>query len=227
MPPDVGGRAGPHDRGRGRARPTSACIEGWEPSLRDILATLERLNRRRASRARAIGWRRVSRRTTTPTSSHPRAAPPRRRDDAVARRLRRAALRRRGLRRAPRPSPRCPGHFQHTLASLRDEVRALHARRRRAASSSSACPPRRTRSAAAPGTPTASPRWRLRALRDEFADDLVIMADLCLDEYTSHGHCGVAARRRHRRQRRHPRALRAHRGRPGRGRRRGGRARAA
>jgi porphobilinogen synthase len=31
----------------------------------------------------------------------------------------------------------------------------------------------------------------LRSLRDEFGDDLVLMADLCLDEYTSHGHCGV------------------------------------
>ena len=31
----------------------------------------------------------------------------------------------------------------------------------------------------------------LRRLRDEFGDDLVVMADLCLDEYTTHGHCGV------------------------------------
>lgn len=31
----------------------------------------------------------------------------------------------------------------------------------------------------------------LRALRDEFGDELVVIADLCLDEYTSHGHCGV------------------------------------
>jgi porphobilinogen synthase len=31
----------------------------------------------------------------------------------------------------------------------------------------------------------------LKSLRDEFGDDLVIMADLCLDEYTIHGHCGV------------------------------------
>ncbi len=31
----------------------------------------------------------------------------------------------------------------------------------------------------------------LRALRDDVGDDMVIMADLCLDEYTSHGHCGV------------------------------------
>ena len=27
--------------------------------------------------------------------------------------------------------------------------------------------------------------------REEFGDDLVVMADTCLDEFTSHGHCGV------------------------------------
>ncbi|GAA4486708.1 porphobilinogen synthase [Rhodococcus olei] len=31
----------------------------------------------------------------------------------------------------------------------------------------------------------------LRALRDELGDDTVLMADTCLDEFTSHGHCGV------------------------------------
>jgi porphobilinogen synthase len=31
----------------------------------------------------------------------------------------------------------------------------------------------------------------LRDLRAEVGDDLVVMADLCLDEYTDHGHCGV------------------------------------
>lgn len=31
----------------------------------------------------------------------------------------------------------------------------------------------------------------LRALREEFGDDLLIMADTCLDEFTDHGHCGV------------------------------------
>jgi len=31
----------------------------------------------------------------------------------------------------------------------------------------------------------------LRAVRDAVGDDLVVMADLCLDEFTSHGHCGV------------------------------------
>jgi porphobilinogen synthase len=31
----------------------------------------------------------------------------------------------------------------------------------------------------------------LRSLRDEVGDDLVLMADTCLDEYTGHGHCGI------------------------------------
>ncbi|WP_083454835.1 porphobilinogen synthase, partial [Nostocoides japonicum] len=33
----------------------------------------------------------------------------------------------------------------------------------------------------------------LRRLRDAVGDDLVLVADLCLDEFTSHGHCGVLA----------------------------------
>ena len=31
----------------------------------------------------------------------------------------------------------------------------------------------------------------LRAVRDAVGDELVLMADLCLDEYTDHGHCGL------------------------------------
>ncbi|MCQ4606697.1 porphobilinogen synthase [Corynebacterium pseudogenitalium] len=31
----------------------------------------------------------------------------------------------------------------------------------------------------------------VRALREEFGEDLLIMADTCLDEFTDHGHCGV------------------------------------
>jgi porphobilinogen synthase len=33
----------------------------------------------------------------------------------------------------------------------------------------------------------------LRALRQELGDDAVLIADLCLCEYTDHGHCGVLA----------------------------------
>ena len=31
----------------------------------------------------------------------------------------------------------------------------------------------------------------LRAVRDAVGDDLLVMGDLCLDEFTDHGHCGV------------------------------------
>ncbi len=34
----------------------------------------------------------------------------------------------------------------------------------------------------------------LRDLRDRFGDRVVLMADLCLDEYTDHGHCGLLTR---------------------------------
>jgi porphobilinogen synthase len=33
----------------------------------------------------------------------------------------------------------------------------------------------------------------LRAVKAEVGDELVLMADLCLDEFTDHGHCGVLA----------------------------------
>lgn len=31
----------------------------------------------------------------------------------------------------------------------------------------------------------------IRAIKEEVGDDLVVMSDLCLDEFTDHGHCGV------------------------------------
>lgn len=34
----------------------------------------------------------------------------------------------------------------------------------------------------------------LRTLRAEFGDQIVLMSDLCLDEFTDHGHCGVVDR---------------------------------
>jgi len=39
--------------------------------------------------------------------------------------------------------------------------------------------------------PTSILNLALRRLVDEVGDDLVVMADLCLDEFTDHGHCGV------------------------------------
>ena len=39
--------------------------------------------------------------------------------------------------------------------------------------------------------PAAVLNTALRRLRDELGDSTVLMADLCLDEFTDHGHCGV------------------------------------
>ncbi len=83
-----------------------------------------------------------------------------------------------------------PGHYQHTLESLHDEVKALLATG--------------VTSAILFGVPATkdelgSEAWNrdgiaqvaIRSLKDAFGDELVVMADLCLDEYTTHGHCGV------------------------------------
>jgi porphobilinogen synthase len=90
----------------------------------------------------------------------------------------------------PQPVACLPGVVLHTRASLRAEVTAL-------------------RDLGVPavilfGIPevkdaTGSEAWNpdgvvqvaLRDLRDEVGDEMVLMADLCVDEYTDHGHCGV------------------------------------
>ena len=43
----------------------------------------------------------------------------------------------------------------------------------------------------ADGIDEPKPISALRRLRDEFGNDILIMADTCLDEFTDHGHCGV------------------------------------
>ena len=50
---------------------------------------------------------------------------------------------------------------------------------------------RRTPAARAPTTRTACSTSRCAALRAELGDATVLMSDLCLDEFTDHGHCGV------------------------------------
>jgi porphobilinogen synthase len=90
----------------------------------------------------------------------------------------------------PRPIASLPGVVQHTRASLRREVRRLAGLgvpgvilfgvpRRKDAEGSGAW------------DRDGIVQVALRDLRDEVGDELVLMADLCLDEYTDHGHCGV------------------------------------
>ncbi|MGI8777942.1 MAG: porphobilinogen synthase [Acidimicrobiales bacterium] len=94
--------------------------------------------------------------------------------------------------RDPEPVASMPGVVQHTRESLRKEVLALAA-------------------LGIPGVilfgvpedrdPEGSGAWdpdgivqvALADLRVDVGDSLVVMADLCLDEYTDHGHCGVLA----------------------------------
>ena len=90
----------------------------------------------------------------------------------------------------PKAISSLPGQFQHTVPSLLAEVRELYHRG--------------VRSLILFGVPNSKDELgsgaydangiaqvALREIRSEFGDSMVIMSDLCLDEYTSHGHCGV------------------------------------
>jgi porphobilinogen synthase len=92
--------------------------------------------------------------------------------------------------REPRPILSLPGHAQHTLASLHEEVTALLA-----VGVSSVIlfgvPATKDEFGSAAWDREGVAQAAIRSLRDAFGDELVVMADLCLDEYTSHGHCGV------------------------------------
>src|ERR1039458_3839743 len=83
-----------------------------------------------------------------------------------------------------------PGQSQHTVASLLVEAKRL---------SSLGVPAivlfgvPETKDATGSGAsdPDGVVQVALRELRAALGDELVLIADLCLDEYTDHGHCGV------------------------------------
>ena len=90
----------------------------------------------------------------------------------------------------PHPIASLPGVVQHTRRSLRAEVRAL-ADLGVPAVILFGVPERRDAEGSGAWNPDGIVQVALRDLRDEVGDELVLMADLCLDEYTDHGHCGV------------------------------------
>ena len=90
----------------------------------------------------------------------------------------------------PRPILSLPGHSQHTLDSLRREVEGL-ARAGVGAVILFGVPARKDEFGSGAWDPEGVVQVALARLRADVGDDLVVMADLCLDEYTSHGHCGV------------------------------------
>jgi porphobilinogen synthase len=91
---------------------------------------------------------------------------------------------------SPAPVPSLPGVVQHTRESLRKEVREL-AGLGVPAVILFGIPARKDAQGSEAWNPDGIVQAALRDLRDEVSDSLVLMADLCLDEYTDHGHCGV------------------------------------
>ncbi|HSM66923.1 MAG TPA: porphobilinogen synthase [Ilumatobacteraceae bacterium] len=90
----------------------------------------------------------------------------------------------------PRPIDSLPGVVQHTRDSLREEVAALAELGVRGIILFGVPA---TKDAVGSGAfdPDGIVQLALRDLRTDVGDDLVVMADLCVDEYTDHGHCGI------------------------------------
>ncbi len=92
----------------------------------------------------------------------------------------------------PVPIASMPGQFQHTVESLRKEGREV-ASAGVAAFVLFGVPARKDWEGSEAWNPSGIAQQGLRALRDELGPTHVLIADLCLDEYTDHGHCGVLA----------------------------------
>jgi len=90
----------------------------------------------------------------------------------------------------PVPIASMPGQFQHTVESLRKEAREI-AERGVMAFVLFGVPAHKDAEGSEASNPDGIAQRGLLALRDELGDERVLIADLCLDEYTDHGHCGV------------------------------------
>jgi porphobilinogen synthase len=90
----------------------------------------------------------------------------------------------------PLPIASMPGQFQHTLESLRKEASEI-ASRGVLAFMLFGVPERKDAEGSEAWNPDGIAQKALALLREELGDEHVVIADLCLDEYTDHGHCGV------------------------------------
>ena len=90
----------------------------------------------------------------------------------------------------PAPITSLPGVVQHTRESLRKEVHEL-AELGVPAVILFGVPATKDATGSGAWDPDGIVQLALRDLRSDIGDALVVMADLCLDEYTDHGHCGV------------------------------------
>jgi porphobilinogen synthase len=90
----------------------------------------------------------------------------------------------------PQPIVSLPGVVQHTLDSLSREVTELAALGVRGVILFGV-PATKDETGSGAHDPDGIAQRALARLRSETGDSMVLMADLCVDEYTSHGHCGV------------------------------------
>jgi porphobilinogen synthase len=91
---------------------------------------------------------------------------------------------------APREITSLPGQQQHTLDSLVREVHAL-AEVGVGGVILFGLPQHKDAVGSQAWAPEGIIQVALETLRREFGDDVVLMADTCLDEFTDHGHCGI------------------------------------
>ena len=92
----------------------------------------------------------------------------------------------------PAPIPSMPGEMQHSVDSLVVEAKRLVSLGVPGLILFGV-PARKDALGSGAWDPEGVVQVALRALRDAVGDELVLMADLCLDEYTDHGHCGVVS----------------------------------
>jgi len=90
----------------------------------------------------------------------------------------------------PQPIVSLPGVMQHTVASVVNEVRQLADLGVKAVILFGV-PADKDAIGSGAFDPQGIVQVALRALRAELGDRIVLIADLCVDEYTDHGHCGV------------------------------------
>ena len=90
----------------------------------------------------------------------------------------------------PVPIASMPGHAQHSLESLRKEAAEL-AGLGIPALLLFGIPADKDAEGSQAWAPDGIVQRALRALRADLGDDVALIADLCLCEYTDHGHCGV------------------------------------
>lgn len=90
----------------------------------------------------------------------------------------------------PQPIHSLPGVVQHSLASLEREIEELIDLGLRAVILFG-IPLAKDPVGSGAFDPNGIVQVALRRLRGRFDDRIVLMADLCVDEYTSHGHCGI------------------------------------